>query len=831
MSILEIKELIKRGNYYQALEAIDNHDNKLNGMILKSRIFDQKGEVEASLMLAERAKEISKNIGTPLQQLQAEICRCYGLLNLQRLNSLEEAILRGEALFHTLSNESISEQKECKASLHYLNGILMFMRIESASALDSINESLTIRKEISDQQGIVESYIALGLVHLLLFRNPVTAIGYFKKSLPIVEKLGNTVMITYSLKQIMTNDEFSSFLSIPKDQQSFIPDRITGFSPEIMRIQYRFHQRLSQRLLRVPFEPKDEYELAIQNYEKYNELFNVFTSFSSIYQDIGWHLHVKGDLVRALHFYKKSLRLLENIEDNKPELGRLLGSLGTVFADLGKVDLALEYFKSSLNVNREIHNIIAIAYNLKEISKIHTLKGELALALEYVNESMSIFITSDWRDGINRCCLVTGVICKHIGKLNLAKSYLEEGWNSRNEFGGNFPLFDSYYLFHLILLAQEQNDIDKAYIYLKQLQKIQQGHESKIIALRYSFCEAIVLKMSKRTIDKFIAQQKFTEILEKHTERFFSNHPIFIMVMLNLCESLMLELNVTDNQEELFHEISKWVGISRLQAEFLDLLPLLILSLIIESRLSLVKGDLNRAQILLNDALELANEKKLGNLIIKVKNEKHALQVELNKWKRLTRLGVSIQERMKYADLEKYLREAKKLPEAWVQSSSTQPMPEDPVMIVFIAEGGITLFNRVFEQEHSIRIGLIGKILAAFDMFSKEVFSSYVDHVMLGDLRLAMQTHRNLKFAYVFRGESYPAVRKLTQFLDILQNNNILWEKMESTVNTGIALNASEEAEINGLLNNIFLSTGIETTGWFHSPLLREENPDFLGNQ
>ncbi|MHA2246799.1 MAG: tetratricopeptide repeat protein [Candidatus Hodarchaeales archaeon] len=819
MGVSEIKELIQRGNYYQALEAIDDlsPSDRLNGLILKSRIFEQKGEVEKSHIIAEQALETSTNLGEELQQLQAQICHGYGFLTLQKLTMLEETIERGEALLLALSNESTLDLKESEADLKYLKGFLFFMKIERDVAQDFLNESLTIRKEIIDQQGIIESYTALGMLYLLLFKKPVTAIDNFKRAMSVMEKLGNKTILTYSLRQIMSYDEVIILISVPEDQQSFIPDRARNICPEVWKIQNEFQQKLSQKLLRVPSEQKKEFLLALDSYQKYNALFNVFATNSPLYQDVGWHLHVKGDLVRALHYYKKSLELLKNIEENKPETGRLLSTLGTIYADLGKLDLALEYFKSSLNLNREIDYKIAIAYSLKEISKIYSLKGELDLAMDYINESFNLFSMSDWRDGLNRCYLVLGVIWKHMGKLDLARSFLRKGWELRNQFGGVFPLLDSYYLYHLILLAQALNDVDEAAHYLKQLQKIQQSHESKTIILRYHFCEAIVLKMSNRTIDKFLAQQKFREILEKHTERLLSTNPIFIMVMLNLCELLMLELKVSSNQEEIFQEISTLIGICRLQAEYFNLMPLLVSSFIIESRLNLVKNDLKQAQILLNKALIIAEEKKLGNLIVKVKKEKKTL--DLNG--RGSRKGLSIQERIKHANLEEYFNEAKKLPEAWVQSTTMQPFPEDPVMFVIVADGDLTLFTRVFDQYYSKKIGLIGQILVAYEKFSKEVFSSSAEHVTIGDLRLVMQTRVNLRFAYAFRGESYPAISKLIQLMDKLQSKNDLWEKLENMVNTGIALSSGEEAEINGTLNDIILSTNADNTGWFHSPYLK----------
>jgi hypothetical protein len=73
MNVQEIKEMMQKGRYNQALKEIDNlsHEVQLDGLILKCRILKRKGKLKEALTLANQAIEESQTKGSTLQQLLA----------------------------------------------------------------------------------------------------------------------------------------------------------------------------------------------------------------------------------------------------------------------------------------------------------------------------------------------------------------------------------------------------------------------------------------------------------------------------------------------------------------------------------------------------------------------------------------------------------------------------------------------------------------------------------------------------------------------------------------------------------------------------------------
>ncbi|MFX0116941.1 MAG: hypothetical protein ACFFB3_20505 [Candidatus Hodarchaeota archaeon] len=104
MGIPEIEKMIQHGDFNQALEAIEElaTEDRLDGLILKGRILERKGELNDALRVAEEALRESRTNGTNLQAINALIYCGYIYLTLWLWERLSEAIHEGEQLLNKL---------------------------------------------------------------------------------------------------------------------------------------------------------------------------------------------------------------------------------------------------------------------------------------------------------------------------------------------------------------------------------------------------------------------------------------------------------------------------------------------------------------------------------------------------------------------------------------------------------------------------------------------------------------------------------------------------------------------------------------------------------
>ena len=89
----------------------------------------------------------------------------------------------------------------------------------------------------------------------------------------------------------------------------------------------------------------------------------------------------------------------------------------------------------------------------------------------------------------------------------------------------------------------------------------------------------------------------------------------------------------------------------------------LIVALVLQSKLHLLNGHLDKASELLDEAENISEEKKLIKLIQEVKNEKQVLESTYTGWKDKLYSNEDLHQRMKKTEIMKYLNYAQQISE------------------------------------------------------------------------------------------------------------------------------------------------------------------------
>ncbi len=469
---------------------------------------------------------------------------------------------------------------------------------------------------------------------------------------------------------------------------------------------------------------------------------------------------MKGELDHALDYFNQSLKICEQLQDKKI-LAKNLGSIGIVQHSKGELNLALEYYQKSLQMNREIENIDGMVIFLGNIGEILRLKGELDEALSYYQESLDVYQQIGGRSIPMALAFVnSGLVFQQKGEAKKALEFFNKGLEIFKESGNTRRIAEVFFI--QISLLIDIDKIERAEKTFTQLQEINEQEEDKLINQLTRVSEALLLKTNKRAKNRVKAEELLLQVLDEEVV----NYEIFLVVLINLSELYLIELQLTGDEEAL-QDLKKLMEKQLTIAKEQKLFSLLVETFFLQAQLALVELDIANAQQLMNQAQLTAEEKGLKRLAMKISSEYDYYFEEKAMWEEFTDKKPTIGERLSHTSLEEtILRMIKKRA---VEPPSFKE--EEPVLILIVAEEGIPLFSQNFGQETQFNDLLVGGFLTAINSFMQEAFATEgsIERIKHQDYTLVLQFKEKLRFCYVFKGPSYGAMNKLSNFIHQLE--------------------------------------------------------------
>jgi len=135
---------------------------------------------------------------------------------------------------------------------------------------------------------------------------------------------------------------------------------------------------------------------------------------------------------------------------------------------------------------------------------------------------------------------------------------------------------------------------------------------------------------------------------------------------------------------------------------------------------------------------------------------------------------------------------------------SPEIVKEDPIQFMLIAAfGGFNVVSKEFQKGFRVDESLVSGFLSALTSFSDEVFAMPLDRIKVGEYIMLMRAELPFLFCYVFKGESYSAMQKMTHFIDSLKIDSQLWNSLETTVESG-AVDQQTKATVEQMIVEIF---------------------------
>ena len=508
---------------------------------------------------------------------------------------------------------------------------------------------------------------------------------------------------------------------------------------------------------------KSEYYKQIGKFDKYyldyskinlalSEKYGTKRDISMAFNNIGNSYNATGDLTMALENYEKALKLCKQI-NNRNRMAVAYNNIGEITRKQGNLDRALEYYKQSLSLIEKKSNKYLMAIILANIGETLYEKGELTNALNYLKRSYQLLKESSNSYGIS------GVL-----------SY-------------TIPIY------------LDQNDLESARICLEEIKnQSEKKDEDTSINYRARIANALILKKTGGTRNIIIAE----EILKKLLEEKSVEKDLVVIILLNLCELLYKELQIT-NETEILEEIRLLITRLLELSEKLHSFSLLAEVYIFKAKLELINLELDEAQRLLTRAQQIAQKYTLSKLEKKVSMEHDQLLEKLEIWKELKNRNAPISERFNLVSFEGDL----KLMMRKKEIERVETLPEEPLMLSIISNGGVSLFTHFFSKEWDDKL-MFGSFMTAFNMFSHEFFSKALDRVKIGENTIIMVPFEDKFLCYVIKGQTYPAQQKLNKLSEGIKNSEEILDSIYSAFSTGAVLNNENAPGLGELVNTIF---------------------------
>ncbi|PZO55520.1 MAG: hypothetical protein DCF15_10345, partial [Phormidesmis priestleyi] len=391
--------------------------------------------------------------------------RCYSWLNLNGYYRILVTIY--ERLVTAWKAVSIISQSSWEKYGKALNrlGIAHRSQGDYAKAIDFYQQSLEIKREISDRNGIAASLISLGNAYSSQ-GDYATAIDFYQQSLEIKREIGDHKGIATSLGNL------GSAYSSQGDYAKAI-----DFQQQSLEIKRKISDRngIANSLgnLGNAYDSQGDYATAIDFYQQSLAIKREIGDRNGIaasLNNLGNAYSSQGDYAKAIDFQQQSLEIKRKISDRNG-IANSLGNLGNAYDSQGDYATAIDFYQQSLAIKREIGDRNGIAASLNNLGNAYSSQGDYAKAIDFQQQSLEIKREIGDRNGIAASLGNLGSAYRSQGDYAKAIDFQQQSLEIQREIGDRQGIAAS--LGNLGLAYDSQGDYAKAIDFYQQSLAIQ----------------------------------------------------------------------------------------------------------------------------------------------------------------------------------------------------------------------------------------------------------------------------------------------------------------------------------------------------------------------
>jgi len=513
-------------------------------------------------------------------------------------------------------------------------------------------------------------------------------------------------------------------------------------------------------------------------------------------KEIGTFYLFKGMRTEALEYYQKSYDIYLTI-GNCDFIGRLLNNFGIIHNFEGRLREAEDCYIRSLECQSEIGNKGLMARTYNNIGVLNIRMGDLEKAEEYIRKSLATFQELGNVQNIMNSFVQLGRIYNLKGQYDEALLNFQLSLNMMDQISSKG--FIAILLYHYIATALLSNNLELAKEKLELLKQIDLESDEPLVHLRTRFATALLLMKSDRVRNRAKAEEYLEEVINSD----IIEYDYKIDAMLNLCELKITVLRETNNTE-LLAEVKVLVNdileLSRNQHSMLIYAE----SYWLLSQIALIELNVRNAREYLTKAQNIAEEWGIKQLAMRISIDHDKLLERLELWEKLSTTNAQLPEIIETADIEEFFMKLYR-----DKGLDIQFPPEEPVMFMLLKSTGMPIYSKNFLLKEKLDDSLMSGFLSAINIFAKEAFSTKgpINRIKHNDYTIIINNIESYLLCYIFKGQSFSALQKLSKIDDKIKLNDQLWDELKLIYDRTITLSDENEKVLSSIIHDVMISS------------------------
>ncbi|MHA1125653.1 MAG: tetratricopeptide repeat protein [Candidatus Heimdallarchaeota archaeon] len=385
---------------------------------------------------------------------------------------------------------------------------------------------------------------------------------------------------------------------------------------------------------------------------------------------LGNYYAAKYDVTAALEHFLMAIE--HNEKSNNSEIFRICyRRAGEAYETMGQLDKALEFYQKAQKLLEEVIPT-GMSYHKSSIANVLVRKGELTKGLEILEEMLDFYVNKIGDKHFQaRLYFYLKDIYWYKGELKQAIKYTQKSMELSEEVGQENT---AKLLYSLILLTKEAGQLTVAKNYLKERKTLAKKLKLTIMDSENSFLEAVLLKESTDSQDWLKSELMLEELLSDELHYFLK-----VDVLINLCELLMMEASAF-NDTTAYIKTNKYLKDLHELAVTNEIPFLTVEGLWLQSKLALISFEVEKSQKLISEALKIATEKGLERLKKKLQEEKENITKIISQLIKKGKEAIPISDRMQIIGIETTFKEVKK--QRILNSREEQPLLKKKMFVL-----------------------------------------------------------------------------------------------------------------------------------------------------